>query len=588
MRWYSLGLLALLGSASASANDVVFVGQTHGNGTVNVHDAYTGAFLRSSLIFGSAFSGQVNVAAGDVNGDGHPDLFVGAGPGSGPHVRVLDGVTGAQLKAFFAYDPTFRGGVNVAAGDVNGDGYDDVICGSGPGMQARIRVFDGLTNAMTFDLPTNYTQAYAAWWDYSLSGGAGKFVMGSSSRASVFNLAGAETNFFTPYSGFTGGVNTAIGEMNADGFLDIVTSNETGAPPRVTSFNGKNFLQLVNFQPFPPAYTGGVSISTGNFDHDADDDFLCGTFGSLSLVYCFDGTTGNPMGSIFQPFGPSYNGGVTVAYGTDIPGNQIIIKDYLPNDAVPVTVWTPDLKKHGNCNTPFTRLYGPGTANFTAPNLIGSGEYFNNWTIDGVPAPDGQRTISVNTNAPHTIIPNYLPGTTLQIRSTNPTSGVPITIYTADENGLKNGTTAFDRIYTPGTSVGMTAPLTFGTDRYFMRWNLDGAPWLGTPSVTLPIGANDRNLNAVYGTGFNVNVSANQPSVPITVYTRDKHLLTNGTTPFSRLYAPGTTVSFTAPPTAGGLPFKYWTLNGANQPVGKRTVTATTDIVIDISGYFAP
>jgi len=587
MRWFSLALLALVGSVSA--NDVIFVGQTHGNGTVNVHDAYTGSLLRSSLIFGSSFSGGVNVAAGDVNGDGHPDLVVGAGPGAGPHVRVFDGVSGTQLKAYFAFDPTFKGGVNVAAGDVNGDGYDDVICGSGPGMPARIRVFDGLTNAMTFDQPTSYAQSFAAWWDFAFNGGTGKFVMGSSSKVSVFSLAGVETNFFTPYSGFAGGVFVATGDLNGDGYPDIVTSNSTTAPPRVTSFNGKNLLQLVNFQPFPPAYTGGVSISTGNFDNDADDDFLCGTFGSLSLVYCFDGTTGNPMGSIFQPFGPSYNGGVTVAYGTDIPGNQILIKDLLPNDAVPITVWTPDLRHHGNCATPFTRLYDPGTVQFTAPQNAGTpGQYFTSWTIDGTTVGGGARTIGVNTNAPHTIIPNYAPGRTLHVGSTNPTTGVPITIYTPDENGLKSGTTAFDRIYTQGTSVGLSAPLTFSGNRYFMRWDLDGAPWLSTPSVSVPISSANRNLNAVYGTGFNVNVSANQPSVPITVYTRDKNLLTNGITPFSRLYAPGTNAAFTAPAAAGGVPFKYWILNGVNQPVGKRTVSVTTNAVIDIAGYFAP
>ena len=63
----------------------------------------------------------VNVAAGDVTGDGIPDIIVGPGSGGGPNVKVFDGVTGAVVKDFFAYDLTFMGGVFVGAGDFNGD-----------------------------------------------------------------------------------------------------------------------------------------------------------------------------------------------------------------------------------------------------------------------------------------------------------------------------------------------------------------------------------------------------------------------------------------------------------------------------------
>ena len=53
--------------------------------------------------FDPAFRGGVHVALGDVTGDGEPDIVVGAGPGGGPHVRVFDGVTGADVRSFFAY-----------------------------------------------------------------------------------------------------------------------------------------------------------------------------------------------------------------------------------------------------------------------------------------------------------------------------------------------------------------------------------------------------------------------------------------------------------------------------------------------------
>jgi len=57
--------------------------------------------------------------------DGIPDLVVGTGPGGGPRIRLFDGATmepmDGPLSDFFAYEDTFRGGVNVAVGDFNGD-----------------------------------------------------------------------------------------------------------------------------------------------------------------------------------------------------------------------------------------------------------------------------------------------------------------------------------------------------------------------------------------------------------------------------------------------------------------------------------
>jgi hypothetical protein len=89
----------------------------------------------------------VYVAAGDVNGDGYADIITGAGPGGGPHVRVFDGRNGTEVMGFFAYATAFMGGVRVAAGDVNGDGRADVITGAGPGGGPHVRVFDGATGA---------------------------------------------------------------------------------------------------------------------------------------------------------------------------------------------------------------------------------------------------------------------------------------------------------------------------------------------------------------------------------------------------------------------------------------------------------
>ncbi len=71
--------------------------------------------------------------------DGFDEIITGAGPGAvfGPHVRGWNydgtpGVTPVPGVSYFAYG-TPKWGVNVSAGDIDGDGYDEIVTGAGPG-----------------------------------------------------------------------------------------------------------------------------------------------------------------------------------------------------------------------------------------------------------------------------------------------------------------------------------------------------------------------------------------------------------------------------------------------------------------------
>jgi len=89
-----------------------------------------------------SFRGGVRVAIGDLNGDGTNEIICAAGDGGGPHIRVTNKHGKVINPGFFAYDEEYRGGAYVAAGDVNGDGIDEIITGSGVGLEPWIKVFD--------------------------------------------------------------------------------------------------------------------------------------------------------------------------------------------------------------------------------------------------------------------------------------------------------------------------------------------------------------------------------------------------------------------------------------------------------------
>jgi hypothetical protein len=103
--------------------------------------------LARFFAFEPAFTRGVSLAAADVTGDGAADVVVGAGFRGAPRVRVFDGASGAVVQDFFAFDPSSRGGVSVAAADATGDGRPELVTGAGPGGGSRVRVLDAATLA---------------------------------------------------------------------------------------------------------------------------------------------------------------------------------------------------------------------------------------------------------------------------------------------------------------------------------------------------------------------------------------------------------------------------------------------------------
>jgi hypothetical protein len=233
---------------------------------VQVFDTTTGNLVFSFAPYDSSFTNGVRVAMGYIFGSGSaPAIVTAPGPGSPPLVRVFNGATGALVLQFYAFDPSINVGVTIAVGNVSGDGYADIVTGTSGG-NPDVRVFSGKDIATgTFNAAGSSMLAH--WFSYGVS----------------FNV----------------GANVAVGDVNGDGYADIVTG-ATAGNPHVKVYSGRDIALgifnsnnpdnslLAQFFPYALQFNVGANVAVGNIDGNGFADIVTGA------------TTGNPDVRVYR------------------------------------------------------------------------------------------------------------------------------------------------------------------------------------------------------------------------------------------------------------------------------------------------
>ena len=209
---------------AASANDL------------RASDPLNYKYLGSGLI---DIGGALNLAKEYVNQE--IKLVLAPEAGSQPEILILDELGNLQ-SSFLAYDSNFHGGVNIAIGDVNSDGKDEIITAPASSAPPEIRVFKG---------------------------------------------SGLKYKFLAYDSSISKGVKITVGDINDDKWLEIITvpNDET---PTIKLFNFKGRLKG-QFLAYSKHLKTGIDILAQDFSGDKKPELLTlPDQGSTALLKIYD------------------------------------------------------------------------------------------------------------------------------------------------------------------------------------------------------------------------------------------------------------------------------------------------------------
>ncbi|MCA9375550.1 MAG: hypothetical protein KC925_00620 [Candidatus Doudnabacteria bacterium] len=260
----------------------VATGDLNGDGTIEIVTAPAGNggphvkvftkdgdLLSSFMAFPAGFRGGVTVATADTNGDGRDSIIVAPASAGGPQVKVFD-ENANLLSTFFPYSGSLRMGLHLGSADTEGDNKDRILVSPAEGYGPQVQVYDENTNKVStfFAFPSSLRcGAFPTSGDLN-GDGADEIIVGAGQGCGPqVHVYDKNANLLSSFMAFDSrlrtGTKVAGGDMNLDGSLEIITAPGVGGGPHVRVFSAEDASELMNFFPYPSHLRVGTNVASG-------------------------------------------------------------------------------------------------------------------------------------------------------------------------------------------------------------------------------------------------------------------------------------------------------------------------------------
>jgi hypothetical protein len=273
----------VLGSGAAE----IVVGTGDGLGPqVQVLDSL-GTVKAQFFAYAQTLRSGVRVTTCDTNGDGYDEIITAPGKGGRPHIRTFTGKGVPIGKGFFALDGKFTGGANLACGDVNGDGRPEIIVAAskGGGPHVTIHRTDGtlMTSFMAYAKNFRGGIVVAA---IDLDGNGTKEIVTAPEKGAphlqMFTGKGKRMNpgIYAFDRNFGGGLSIAGGDVDGDGIEEILVTPGPQSQALLKIFKNSGQTLAKSFYLYPKSFIGSARIASGDVNLDGLDEIIAVPYSS--------------------------------------------------------------------------------------------------------------------------------------------------------------------------------------------------------------------------------------------------------------------------------------------------------------------